>query len=186
MKPSNLFFKINNLIRSFEKFILTYGIIALAALTVGNVISRRAFNYSWTFTEEISQFILVILTFMGISYAIRVGRHIRMSAFYDLMNETAQRIMMIIVSLVTSLILFYLAYHAGLYVLETKHFGRVTPTLMVPFYLIIIWAPIGLFLGGVQYILTFIKNIKGDEAWLSYEEKSDYKDFDVDLPPTDN
>jgi TRAP-type C4-dicarboxylate transport system permease small subunit len=168
--------------RSFEKFILTYGIIGLAILTIGNVISRRVFNSSWTFTEEVSQFILVILTFMGVSYAIRCGRHIRMSAFYDLISEKWKRIIMMIVSIVTAVILFFLAYHALLFVLEAKKYGRVTPSLMLPFYLVIMWAPLGLFLGGVQYILTFIKNVNSDEAWLSYEEKSDYKDFDIDLP----
>ena len=168
--------------RSFEEFILTYGIIALAVLTIGNVISRRVFNSSWTFTEEVSQFILVILTFMGVSYAIRCGRHIRMSAFYDLISEKWQRRLMMLISIVTAVILFFLAYHALLFVLETKKYGRVTPSLMVPFYLVIIWAPIGLFLGGIQYILTFFKNLTSDEAWLSYEEKSDYKDFDVEIP----
>lgn len=177
--------KTNGILRKFEELILTYGIIALAVITVGNVISRSVFNQSWSFTEELSQFILVILTFMGVSYAIRCGRHIRMSAFYDLVNENIKRIIMMIISIFTAVLLFYLSYHALLFVLETKKYGRVTPSLQVPFYLVIMWAPFGLFLGGIQYILTFFKNLYSNEAWLSYEEKSDYKDFDVDLPDFD-
>lgn len=177
--------KTNNILRKFEELVLTYGIIALAVITVGNVVSRSVFNQSWSFTEELSQFILVILTFMGVSYAIRCGRHIRMSAFYDLVSEKIQRIMMIIISIVTAVVLFYLSYHALLFVLETKQYGRVTPSLQVPFYLVIMWAPFGLFLGGIQYILTFFKNLFSEEAWLSYEEKSDYKEFDVEIPDFD-
>jgi len=169
--------KLNNLIKSFEKFSLSYGVISLAVITVGNVISRRAFNCSWSFAEEVSQFILVLITFMGISYAARKGRHIRMSAVHDLMSEKIQKILILIVSSVTTLVLFYLAYYAALFVLQVKGFGRVTPALMVPFYLVIIWVPIGLFLGGIQYLLTFIKNITHKEVWLSFEEKSEYQEF---------
>ena len=79
-------------IRAIEKFILTYGIICLAIITVGNVISRKVFNYSWAFTEEISQFIMVIITFMGLGHAARKARHIRMTAVYDLVNDRIKKI----------------------------------------------------------------------------------------------
>ncbi len=172
-----IFNKLNRIVSKIEKYILSYGIICLATVTVGNVLSRKLFNYSWSFAEEISQFILVIVTFMGISYAARKSRHIRMTAFYELVNDKAKKILILLVSLVTAAILFYLSYQAVLFVLEVKMYGRVTPALRVPFYLVIMWAPAGLFLGAIQYLLTFIKNITIKEVWLSNEEKSEYKEF---------
>lgn len=172
-----IFNKLNKIVSEIEKYILSYGIISLAVVTVGNVLSRKLFNYSWSFAEEISQFILVIVTFMGISYAARKSRHIRMTAFYELVNDKVKKILILLVSLVTAAVLFYLSYHAMLFVLDVKSYGRVTPALRVPFYLVIMWAPAGLFLGAVQYLLTFIKNITIKEVWLSNEEKSEYKEF---------
>ena len=168
---------INQVTRRIEELILSYGVIALAIITVGNVLSRRLFNNSWSFAEEVSQFILVIITFMGISYATRVGRHIRMTAVYEAMPEKARKAIMLIISLVTMAVLLYLAYHAGLFVLKVKGYGRVTPALRVPFYLVLIWVPIGLFMGAVQNALTLIKNLRTRDVWLSYEEKSEYKEF---------
>lgn len=168
---------LNNFISAMEKFILAYGVISLAVITIGNVISRKMFNHSWSFAEELSQFILVIITFMGISYAARKSRHIRMTAFYEMVNDRIKKILMILISLATMIILFYLSYHALLFVVKTYSYGRVTPALRLPFYLMIVWAPIGLFLGGIQYLLTLIKNLTHEDVWLSAEEKSEYKDL---------
>jgi len=170
--------KINSFVEKIEEWILKYGIIILAVLTVGNVISRRLFNQSWAFTTEASQFLLVLITFMGISYGVRKGRHIRMTALYDSLNEKWQKIFMIIISSVTAVILFFLAYHSARFVISAFQDGRVTPALQVPFYLVIMWAPIGLILGGIQYFLTLIKNLTSEGVWLSYEEKEGYKELD--------
>ncbi|MGD2272212.1 MAG: TRAP transporter small permease [Desulfobacterales bacterium] len=170
---------LNNSVTAIEKYILAYGVICLAIITIGNVISRKAFNHSWSFAEELSQFILVIITFMGISYAARKSRHIRMTAFYEMVNDKIKKLLMILISIVTMVILFYLSYYALLFVLKVQDYGRVTPALRLPFYWMIMWAPIGLFLGGIQYLLTLIKNLSHKDVWLSFDEKSEYKDLPV-------
>ena len=166
---------LNNVLREIEKLLLTSGIIGLAIITIGNVISRKAFNASWSWAEEVSQFILVLITYMGISYAARKGRHIRMTAFNDMMNNKGKKIMAIIVAIITFIFLFYLSYYSALYVLKAKEIGRITPALRFPYYLVVIWVPIGLFTAGIQYVLTVIKNIKEKDVWLSAEEKYEYK-----------
>jgi TRAP-type C4-dicarboxylate transport system permease small subunit len=172
-----LFSRIDNTIKKFEELVLMYGIIALSGITVSNVISRVVFNYSWFFIEEISQFILVIITFMGISYGARINRHIRMTALFEIGNDKVKKILIVTTSLITMLVLFYLSYHAFLFVMKTKAYGRVSPALRIPFYLLILWAPSGLFLGGVQYLITLIKNIRESKLWLSSENSSSYKEI---------
>jgi C4-dicarboxylate transporter, DctQ subunit len=36
-----------------------------------------------SFSEELNSILIILITFAGISYAARHGRHIRMSAIYD-------------------------------------------------------------------------------------------------------
>ena len=64
--------KIDSLIGKIEEGILAYGIILLTLITTGNAISRKFFNYSWSSAEESTQFLLVIITFMGISILISI------------------------------------------------------------------------------------------------------------------
>lgn len=169
---------LNRGIKQIESIILSYSIISLAVVTVGNVISRRLFNFSWTFAEEVSQFIMVLITFMGISYAARRARHIRMTAIFDNVPDRIKKLMMLLVSLLTAATMFYLAYYSTRYILDVRATGRVTPVLRIPFYLVILSVPTGFFLGGIQFSLTFLKNILAKEVWLSSEEKSGYKEID--------
>lgn len=171
-----VFKAINTFIEYIEKLILSLGMLSLAVITVGNAISRRAFNRSWSFGEEASLFILVIVTFMGISYAARKGRHIRMTAFFDQLGVKQQRFLMIFITLITSAVLFYLAYHSYNFTLRMHSLGRVTSALQVPYYLVVMWVPIGLGLGGLQYFFAMIRNIIEKEAWLSFDTKTDYID----------
>ena len=157
---------------------IAYSTIILAALTVGNVISRKVFDYSWSFTEEISQFILVLITFLSVSYGTRKARHICMTALFEALNRRWQKIFIYVSSLTTAAILFYLAFHAYEYVVSTFQMHKTTPVLRIPFYLVIACVPVGLCLGGIQYVLTFLKNLTEKEVWLSFEEKSELKDID--------
>ncbi|MDX1541363.1 MAG: TRAP transporter small permease subunit, partial [Geminicoccaceae bacterium] len=67
-------------IASFEAVVLALGIILMAANSIANVIGRFVFAQSIYFSEELNQFLIVLVTFVGIGYAARKGRHIRMSA----------------------------------------------------------------------------------------------------------
>ena len=75
--------KLDRFVMKLETYILSWAIILISIMVVGNVISR-ALGRGWPFAAEVSQFAVIIATFMGISYAARKGRHIRMSAFFDL------------------------------------------------------------------------------------------------------
>ncbi len=169
---------VNGFIGDIEKNILSYSIIVLSLLTVGNVISRKIFNFSWSFTEEISQFILVLITFISVSYGTRKARHICMTAVYESLSDKWKKIFMLFSSIVTAGILFYLTYYAYEYVLSTYKMQKTTPVLRLPFFLVIACVPVGLFLGGIQYLLTFIKNLTEKGVWLSFEERSEYKEID--------
>ncbi|MFH1303065.1 MAG: TRAP transporter small permease subunit, partial [Planctomycetota bacterium] len=65
-------------IQRIEAFLLAWSIIAIAALSIGNVFCRVIFGFSLAFTGELSQFFIIIVTFIGLSYATSRGRHIRM------------------------------------------------------------------------------------------------------------
>lgn len=83
--------KINKYIGMFEVFVLISCVITMAVILIGNVFSRQLFNNSWKFAEEVGQFLVVIITFIGTSYAARKGKHIRMSALYDILPEKGKR-----------------------------------------------------------------------------------------------
>ncbi|WLR50773.1 TRAP transporter small permease [Bacillus tianshenii] len=165
--------KLDNFLMKVEEIILSYAIIVIALMVIGNVINRSVFGSSWSFAEEISRFSVILATFMGIGYAARKGRHINMSAFFDLAPYPIKKALSIFIPFVTSIVLFALTYYSYIYLMSVHASGRVTPALQLPVWVMMLFVPVGLFLGGVQFLRNMWVNIKNKEVYLA-SEKKDY------------
>lgn len=166
--------RLDRWVERLEKFVLITGVLAMAALNIANVISRTLLNNSLTFAEEINQGLIVLVTFIGIGYGVRCGRHIRMSAFYDQLAGRARKALMMMICAGTAILLFLLAGFACMHIWNLYQSGSVTSALRIPLFLLQICVPIGLALGGVQYVLAFIRNLVSEGTWLSFTEPDTY------------
>ena len=81
---------VNGLCERVEKFIISWGTITMAVVSIINVLSRNIFHVSFSWVEEISQFSVVLVTFVGTAYAARMGLHIRMTALSDIMGYKSE------------------------------------------------------------------------------------------------
>lgn len=159
-------------LNKFEEYVLSTAVIAMALLLIIGVVMRSVFNNSLTFTEEVSSALLVLVSFFGLGYCARKGRHITMSMVFDVVGNKYKKIFMIVISFVSAIAMGYIGYLALRYVLSVKNLGRVTAALQIPMYIIYSVVPIGFFLGAIDYLITFISNIKDKKNfYLSSEIK---------------
>ena len=147
--------KISHVVQRIEELLLSSAILGIAALTIVNVITRTAFNLSLAFAEELSQFLIIVVCFVGLSYAASKGRHIRMTAIYDQLSQRKRKALMLVITGATSLLMLVLGVYACQYVWTVYELGGRSPALGVPYYLFYLSAPLGLFLGAVQHGLAF-------------------------------
>jgi len=166
--------QIFRVIQRVEEVLLATAILAIAGLTIVNVISRSVFGASLASTEELCQFLIVLVTFVGLSYGAGKGRHIRMTALYDQFGEENRKRMMVVIAGSTAILLLYLAWLALDYVLVVRRLGSVSPVLQVPLYLVYLTAPVGLVLAGTQYLFATLQNIRRKGVYLSYDTKDEY------------
>jgi len=160
----------------FEAVVLSLGILIMAANTVLNVVGRTVFGQSIFFSEELNQFLIVLVTFIGAGYAARHGRHIRMSALYDQFNRVGRKVLMVVITAGTGTVMFYLAYQSAIYVMNVASGGEVTSSLRLPVYWTLLWIPVGLAVTGIQYFLTLIRNLISSEVYISYSQIDAYED----------
>ena len=163
-------------IARIEAVLLAIGVLLMALNTMANVVGRYVFGESLFFSEELNRALIILITFAGISYAARHGRHIRMSAFFDAMPFRMRKTMMIVIAVVTSAAMFLLTWYSVDYLLSQASRGRLLPALQIPQWWIIVWAPLGFFLTGLQYGLTAIKNLIDKDIWLSTSTLEGYDD----------
>ncbi len=159
----------------FEVSILSLGVAALAVLLIANVFARSFFQ-SIYYADEVSKFLIILVSFVGISYAARKARHIRMGAFLDLMPPLMEKIFIFVISAVNATVMFIMAYYGYVYMAQMRMMGQMTSALQVPYWTFMIIVPIGFASAGIQYIRTIIKNIIEKDVWLSPEQQSEYED----------
>ena len=172
---------LDNGIAKVEAVILATGVLLMAINTVANVVGRFILGESLHFSEELNRILIVMITFAGLGYAARHGRHIRMSAIYDVFPTSVRRWMMILISFVTSAIMFFLCWYSISYIYSVYSSGRVLPTLGFPIYLIYLWVPVGLTVTGIQYFMAGIKNIFSRDVYLSTTVLDGYDEQETEI-----
>ena len=167
--------KISLFIDWFEVISLSVGVFFLAVILIANVIARNFFR-SIYFAEELSEFFVIFITFVGVSYAVRKARHIRMGAIFDAMPPKMKKVFIYIICGISAIVMFLMAYYSYDYMVVAKAMGHHTPSLRLPYWLFVAIVPVGFFSAGLQYVRTIIKNIHEEEVWLSPEQQSEYED----------
>lgn len=163
-------------IARIEAILLAAGVLLMAANSVSNVVGRFVFGSSIQATEEVNRILIILITFAGISYAARHGRHIRMTAFFDMLPGRGRKILMIFIALITAGFMFALTWYSWGYLQTTFGRGRVLPSLQIPVWWTLVWVPVGFFMTGLQYLLTAIKNIIEKDIYLSTNVLEGYTD----------
>jgi len=160
----------------FEGLVLAAGVLLMAVNTIGNVVGRFVFDQSLYFSEELNQFLIVLITFVGIGYAARQGRHIRMTAIYDALPDKGRKLLMTVICVVTGLTMLALAWYALSYVASVAASGRVFPALQVPIWWAYVWVPIGFAVTGLQYLMGAVRNLTERDDNLSATTVDSYDD----------
>lgn len=178
--------RIDVAISRVEAGILAAGVLLMALNTCVNVVARLVYGQGFFVSGEINRILIIMITFAGIGYAARHGRHIRMSAIYDALPDTGRKWVMTMIAFVTGLIMFFLCYFSVVYIASLYETGRILPALSalwaqfaetapvsdetargVPVWLIYVWVPVGFGVTGIQYFLTGIKNLGSKDVYLS-------------------
>ncbi|RJS91215.1 TRAP transporter small permease [Salinisphaera sp. Q1T1-3] len=163
-----------------ERIIVAGSVLLMAALMSGHVVGNLLFGTGIPGTYEITEMLIVVMTFVGVGYAARCARHISMSAIYDQLSGRPRKALLILISVGTGALMFYFAYKAAQYDIQIHDRGRVSSSVHVPLWLVYLALPIGFTLAGVQYLLTVVRNLVSPGVWRSFREEEEYASVPVD------
>lgn len=169
--------QIDYFLAKIEEIVLVSCIITMVAILGINVVLRFSFSTSFVFAEEVALILLTAITFIGLSYVARHGKHIRMDMFYDHVSERCKKTLILIISSITGLTLYYLSYLSLIYFWSIKVSNRLTPVLHIPVHLITFVVVLGFFMAATQYIRIFYMNLKSCEALIGTYPGAEHKGF---------
>ena len=143
-----------------ERVLATLALVIISLISLANVVVRYFTNASFAFTEEISVFLLVILTFAGASVAIRSNRHIRIGALERLFPRL--RVPLILLQWVAGvLVLGLVLWYGGQFALEEFQWESESPGLGLPNWWYVVWLPLLALLMVVRLTQMTLDRLRG-------------------------
>jgi len=151
--------RVNLIISTIEELIVAGGILVIATSVIMNVICRSA-RIVLMGAEEIAQFAIVWLTFLGTGLCARKGIHVTMSALIDKIPEKKRKGVVILIYAITGVFCIVLAILGVQLTHAVYSRGQVSPALRMPVWYYYIAAAIGFSLTGVHFFRALVKNLR--------------------------
>lgn len=128
----------------------------MSGLVTLDVILRRVFNAPLIFADEVSGYLLVLVTLMGISYTLQEDAHIQVKMLIDRISLRKRMVLRMLMSTMAIIYTLVLLYYTSQLTWESYHIGAFSPTPsqlpLFPFQLVM---P----LGFLFFLLELIKEI---------------------------
>ncbi len=124
----------------------------MALLVIANVFARYVFNHSFVWAEELSRYMMIWVGFLGSGLVLRIGAHIAVDVFQDLVPRRLAQAMRLAVVGVMAVCIVAMGWLGAQYVQFA--WGQESPILNWNFGLIYLAIPIGAVLMAVY--LAFI------------------------------
>lgn len=114
----------------------------LVLITMANVVTRYVTEQSFAWTEEISIFLIVVMTLAGASAVAARDRHIRIEFFYEAGSELRQRRLRIFCACITGLTFLGLTFLFSLMTADEFRYAETSMGLGVPRWWYTIFSPL--------------------------------------------
>lgn len=147
-----------------EEVLLVVVLIVMCCLTMAQVISRYAFNNSLTWTEELARYLFCWLSWLGISLAARMNKHITIDMVVNLFNgKKAFTVINILAEIITALICAVIFWEGVKLTQQMYLIRSVSPILRIPMgicYLSVVVGCCAMILRSIERIVGWIKRAR--------------------------
>lgn len=150
------------------------GVIVMTVLVVVDVFLRYVFRSPLLFSDDVSVYCMIYITFVGAALTMKMGRHIRVDLLYLHLSKRAQLRLDVATSLIGMIVLFIVTWQSVGWVQYTYRFGfKSSGILETPMWIPMSVIPLGLFFFSLQYIaevgkaIGLLRNYRPDEEGRS-------------------
>jgi TRAP-type C4-dicarboxylate transport system permease small subunit len=125
-----------------EDYLAAFALALLFLITFSNALVRYFSNLSFAWTEEISLFLMVLMTLFGAAAAAARDRHLRVEFFLSRGSISRRRFLAMFGALVTAAFFVAFAWLAFEMVREDWRYEETSPGLGLPRWVYTAWMPV--------------------------------------------
>jgi TRAP-type C4-dicarboxylate transport system permease small subunit len=152
---------------NFERVICVFLMSVMSSVLFLQVIMRKVFNNSLSWSEEMARYLFIWLIYFGISYGAKAGKHIKVEAFLGIFPKKLRPVIGIIGELFVLGFAVFIIFTSFNLVQKQIKLGQVSPAMHVPMWFMYSAPLVGFIFTGVrevQTIITKTRALLGKEA----------------------
>lgn len=143
-----------------EEIIAIVCMVIMTILTFANVVARYVFSASFSFSEEITTYLFVLLSLVGTAIAAKRRAHLGLTILTDMVSPHVKKILHMVGYLFAVAFSGAVFYYGILMVLSQKNLGQVTANMQWPEWIFGSFVPIGAFFVLVRFTQALIEEVK--------------------------
>lgn len=144
-----------------EEIVAAVCLSVMTVLAFANVVARYVFSASFSFSEEITAYLFVLLSLLGTAIAARRRAHLGLTILTDVVNPKVRRVLLIIGYLFAVAFTGAIFYYGILMVISQRQLGQVTANMQWPEWIFGSFVPIGALFATVRFVQVLIEEIRG-------------------------
>lgn len=139
---------------NFEEILLMLLLVFMTIVMGIQVVARYAFNYSLTWSEEITRYMFIWSAFLSISHCTKKQISIKIEQLVSMLPTKIHAVFKIIEKVIMLAFFSYMIKYAYVFVQASVASGQLSPAMRLPMYLVQV-APL------VGFGLTIIRLLQG-------------------------
>jgi|LSQX01.2.fsa_nt_gb C4-dicarboxylate transporter DctQ subunit len=147
-----VFDKISNLFSKYLGAVIGVILLCITIILTINVIGRYCFGVSLHFGEELANYSIIWITFVGSGICVKKGIHVSVDAFINFMHGNLKKVFIIFGQLVGVAFSAMLIYVGVKIVMIVSASGQISPAMRLPMSFAYAAIPAGAFYMLVEYI----------------------------------
>ena len=153
--------KILNFLNNLDLYLGCTVLLIMVVVMAAQVFARYVLGTSIVWSEEVSRYSVLWLTFAGVGYGIRNHLHLEMTLFYDMMPKVVQKVLQVIVNVIIICCYAYLIVPA--YNFTVMHKDILVTAMKVPFFYIYLILVPSIIMIIVRTIIDTVWTIQGKD-----------------------
>lgn len=147
-----------------EEILSAVCLLFMTGLTFTNVIARRVFQASFSFSDEITTYLFVLLSLLGAAIAAKRHAHLGLTILLDAVKPNVRKGLKLFGFAISALFSGTICYYGIFMTLSQYQKGQVTAGMQWPEWIFGSFIPIGAFFITVRFIQVFIEAVKQNET----------------------
>ncbi|CAM4356343.1 TRAP transporter small permease [Lacicoccus alkaliphilus] len=156
----------------FEEGFLIATLVLMVALIFGQVVGRYVFQNAPSWTEEFARYIHIFQVWIGAGYAVKIRKHIRVTAFVDMFNGATRKVMDIASTIIWFLLVVLVAIFGTQLVMATFQYTQLSPATQIPIWIVYLAVPLGALSMAVRLVQQLINISRKDYSNIKDEEEA--------------